>query len=365
MRNACIVVKMNKNSLFQTEIGGITDVFSKNGYAFDEIRTLVFQHDWLAEILQVAEKNYENVLLLCEKSLFSAIEEILSSLGGEFLKGAISAGVYFKRKFSLFLISLEEKEDGAEFVWRACIPHLVKKYGTRFDRMIIRAIGAPVGKAEELISTAKRISGGDLAYNHIRSYDEDVIEIFYGANVSRMLTDDVLRLFADGLQEYIYALDDKTIEEQLLEILKLRGKKLSVAESFTGGGVGRRIVSVSGASEVYFEGLNTYNELSKMKRLGVREYTLKSFGAVSDETVYEMAAGLIAAGDADISIATTGLAGPKSDRTELPVGLSFIAIGTKEKVHVYRFKFEGTRKEITEKAINHALFLAYRQLKDI
>ena len=102
-----------------------------------------------------------------------------------------------------------------------------------------------------------------------------------------------------------------------------------------------------------------------MKRLGVREYTLKSFGAVSDETVYEMAAGLIAAGDADISIATTGLAGPKSDRTELPVGLSFIAIGTKEKVHVYRFKFEGTRKEITEKAINHALFLAYRQLKDI
>ena len=84
MRNACIVVKMNKNSLFQTEIGEITDVFSKNGYAFDEIRMLVFQRDWLAEILQVAEKNHENVLLLCEKSLFSAIEEILSSLDGEF-----------------------------------------------------------------------------------------------------------------------------------------------------------------------------------------------------------------------------------------------------------------------------------------
>jgi PncC family amidohydrolase len=124
-------------------------------------------------------------------------------------------------------------------------------------------------------------------------------------------------------------------------------------------------VSVSGASEVYFEGLNTYNEFSKMKRLGVRDYTLKSYGAVSDSTVYEMAAGLIATGDADISIATTGIAGPKSDKTGAPVGLSYIAVGTREKVFVFRFRFDGNRKEITEKAINHALFLAYRELKNM
>ena len=78
-----------------------------------------------------------------------------------------------------------------------------------------------------------------------------------------------------------------------------------------------------------------------------------------------MAAGLIATGDVDFSIATTGIAGPKSDSTDFPVGLAYIAIGTKEKVYVYRYKFDGDRKEITEKAINHALFLAYRQLKDI
>ena len=78
-----------------------------------------------------------------------------------------------------------------------------------------------------------------------------------------------------------------------------------------------------------------------------------------------MAAGLIASGDCDISVATTGLAGPKSDRTELPVGLAYIAIGLKEKVYVYRYRFEGTREEITETAINYALFLAYRQLKNL
>jgi PncC family amidohydrolase len=172
-----------------------------------------------------------------------------------------------------------------------------------------------------------------------------------------------MRVFADGLEECLYALDDTPLDKQLVELLKLRGKTLSVAESFTGGGISRRIVSVPGASKVFFEGLNTYNELSKIKRLGVSEYTLKTFGAVSDQTAYEMAAGLMATGDCDISIATTGLAGPTSDNSALPVGLCYIAVGTKEKVFVYRYKFNGTREEITETAINYALFLAYKQLK--
>ena len=130
-----------------------------------------------------------------------------------------------------------------------------------------------------------------------------------------------------------------------------------------GGGIAQKIVSVAGASEVYFEGLNTYNERSKIKRLGVSEYTLGTMGAVSDQTAYEMAAGLIATGDCDISIATTGLAGPKTDRSMLPVGLCFLAVGTKESVFVYRYKFDGTREEITQKAIRYAMFLAYKQLK--
>ena len=149
-----------------------------------------------------------------------------------------------------------------------------------------------------------------------------------------------------------------------VDLLKIRGKKISVAESFTGGAISKRITSVSGASRVYFEGLNTYNETSKQKRLGVSTITLNTMGAVSDQTAYEMAAGLIATGDCDISIATTGLAGPNTDSSGLPVGLCYIAIGTKETVFVYRYKFDGTRQEICEKAVNYALFLAFKQLKN-
>ncbi len=365
MKNACIVVKMNNNGFFQAEIATIIEYFSSNGYPFEEVRLMTYDDKKLFKILKEIEKDCENLVVLCDNDLFNYVEETVTKLEGQFVRSAFDSGMLINGSFSLFLLGMTDKNRCKEFIEKATIPVFVKKYGTRLDKMVVRTIGAKKELVEEILLKAKRISGAHLAYNHRRKYDEDVIEIFYDASVSRMLTDDVLRLFAEELQEYIYALDDCSIEEQLVSLLKLRGKKISVAESFTGGGVGKRIVSVPGASEVYFEGMNTYNETSKIKRLGVREYTLKSYGAVSDSTVYEMAAGLIATGDAEISIATTGIAGPKSDRTDTPVGLSYIAIGTKEKVFVFRFRFDGTREEITEKAINHALFLAYRELKNM
>jgi PncC family amidohydrolase len=365
MRNACIVVKMNNNGFFQAEIAKIADFFSSIGYPFEEIRLTTYNDEKLLQDFKESEKECENLVVLCDSDLFEYVERTLTKLDGQFIRSASDSGTLINGSFAVFLLGLDNVNRCKEFVEKAVLPVFIKKYGTRLDKMVVRTIGAKKERVEDVLLKAKRISSSHLAYNHRRRYDEDIIEIFYDANVPRMLTEDVLRVFADGLEEYIYALEDRAIEEQLVTLLKLRGKKISVAESFTGGGVAKRIVSVSGASEVYFEGLNTYNELSKIKRLGVQEYTLKSYGAVSDSTVYEMAAGLIASGDAEISIATTGIAGPKSDRTDAPVGLSYIAIGTKEKVYVFRFRFNGTREEITEKAINHALFLAYRELKNM
>ena len=233
------------------------------------------------------------------------------------------------------------------------------------DKTEIRSIGANEAQIKTLIARAQSFDGGKVEYRHTRRFCEDVIELVYAEDISKRLAEDVLRVFAEGLEESIYALDGTNLPAQLIWLLKLRDKKISVAESFTGGGISRKITSVSGASEVFFEGLNTYSELSKIKRLGVSEYTLKTFGAVSEQTAYEMAAGLMATGDCDICITTTGIAGPNTDRLGMPVGLCYIAIGTQERVFVYRYKFDGTREEITETAINYALFLAYKQLKNM
>ena len=91
---------------------------------------------------------------------------------------------------------------------------------------------------------------------------------------------------------------------------------------------------------------------------------LKAQGAVSAVVAYQMAVGLLKEG-ADIAVSTTGIAGPKSDDTDKPVGLCYIAVGMKDGVHTYRYKLSGTREEITETAKNTALFLAIKKLKSL
>ena len=177
-----------------------------------------------------------------------------------------------------------------------------------------------------------------------------------------MTADEVVRILATDLKDYVYAMEDVTLAERLVEALKLHRMHVSTAESFTAGGVGRAIVRIPGASRVFFEGINAYDNKAKKERLHVNEYTLMSKGAVSDETAYEMAAGLLREGNCDLAIATTGIAGPEADGTNKPVGLCFLAVGTRERVRVFRFQLAGDRETVTRTAINYALFLAYKEI---
>ena len=76
-----------------------------------------------------------------------------------------------------------------------------------------------------------------------------------------------------------------------------------------------------------------------------------------------MAVGLLASGNCDVALATTGIAGPASDNTNKPVGLCYIAVGTSESVFVYKYIFQGSREDITERAVNQALFLLCKQIR--
>ena len=153
-----------------------------------------------------------------------------------------------------------------------------------------------------------------------------------------------------------------SLAERFVAALKLHNLHVSTAESFTAGGVGREIVRVPGASAGFYEGITAYDNKAKHERLGVSEFTLMDKGAVSDETAYEMAAGLLKQGHCDVAIATTGIAGPDADGTNKPVGLCYIAVGTREKVRVFRFRLSGDRETVTRTAINLALFLAYKEI---
>ncbi len=174
-----------------------------------------------------------------------------------------------------------------------------------------------------------------------------------------------LREIAFALKDICYTDANATLSETLFTLLKLNGKKIAVAESFTGGRVAMEIVKNSGASEYFNEGVVAYTNESKVKRLSVSESDLKEYGAVSAKVAFEMAAGLFKSGEPDIVLATTGIAGPSGDGTDVPVGRCFIAAGTKRGIHTYKFDFTGDREEVTEKGVNAALFYAVKTIKNL
>lgn len=368
MNNVCVCIKSSKSELFCTKPAIAADVFSARGYVFDEFSLFSAENEQaFLERIQHLKHRADTILVLAPSELLPfAFACIAKVFGANARKAELeNAGIYDDGKCVACVVSEDDKKTGAPYANEVCIPYLEQRNALRQERLLVKTVGANPVRLDGLLADLQRDYAKCISIQDTRKYGEDEISLFYNSQTPKMLIDDILRVLAQGLDDSIYALEDISLEQQLVRLLKLRGKKLSVAESFTGGGIARKITSVSGASEVYFEGLNTYDERAKMQRLGVSEYTLKTLGAVSDKTAYEMSLGLLRTGNCDISIATTGLAGPKSDGSGKPVGLCYIAVGTNEKISVYRYQFDGSREEITEKAIRYALFLAYKTLKNM
>lgn len=111
-----------------------------------------------------------------------------------------------------------------------------------------------------------------------------------------------------------------TIAERFVAQLIQRGYHVSCAESCTGGKLTGAIVDVADASKVLDASIITYSNEAKMQYLGVSEKTLTTYGAVSEETAYEMAEGIARANHAEIGLSVTGIAGPGGGTREKPVG---------------------------------------------
>lgn len=177
-------------------------------------------------------------------------------------------------------------------------------------------------------------------------------------NINENDFDDVLEMFDDC----IYNDKDVSLSETLVSFLKKNQLIIATAESCTGGMIASSIVDVSGASEVFHEGLVTYSNESKIERLGVNEETLEQFGAVSQETALEMANGLLNR-STNIGVSTTGVAGPEGGTESKPVGLVYIGIAGENSCDTIKNNFEGNRRYIRECTKNTALFYTLQHIK--
>ena len=128
------------------------------------------------------------------------------------------------------------------------------------------------------------------------------------------------------IEKYVFGYGEISLEEAIGRDLMQAGRTLTVAESCTGGFVAHRVTSVPGSSRYFRGGLIPYDNTLKIDPLGVREGTLRQYGAVSEETVREMAETVRALLRADIGLATSGIAGPGGGTPEKPVGTIWIAL---------------------------------------
>lgn len=155
------------------------------------------------------------------------------------------------------------------------------------------------------------------------------------------------------------------LENLVGELLRRRGLRLAVAESCTGGLVSDLITNVSGSSTYFMGGVIAYAYEAKVRLLGVSWRTLEKHGAVSQETVLEMACGVRKALAADIGISVSGIAGPGGGTPEKPVGLTWIGLSTEGGDEAYRYVWEGDRLAVKEKSARQALRLLKEYLESL
>ena len=158
-------------------------------------------------------------------------------------------------------------------------------------------------------------------------------------------------------------LKTKNIFKSIIDYFTSIDKKLSIAESCTGGLIASKLTSVSGASAIIEGSFVTYSNRIKSEWLGVKEETLKNYGAVSSQCVEEMVKGAKNRSGADIAIAVSGIAGPTGAVEGKPVGTVFIALLNGDDLFVDKCFFKGDRVSVQEQTLYRAIEMLIRSEK--
>lgn len=355
-KNCLVTLKNKKLNNFEKTSSMLCE-FAGAGIYFDRIEYCAFDDpEEITRSISELVGNYAQIVISCPNATKTALKTFAEKL----FCGQFDSFDVLKTEGCSVYITVSDGE--SRLNCRDIIELINSQNSEKRAKTYVKTVGAPHSAVTEAIRAAEKICG-QLEFNVTEKFGDCTVEIVYHESISKSVFDDALREVIGKLNDYIYALDESTLAQMLYRLLKLRRMKISVAESFTGGGIAKRLVEVPGVSEVYFEGINAYANKSKSVRLGVSELTLAQYGAVSEQTAYEMAEGLLKTGCCTVAISTTGIAGPASDDTLKPVGLNYIGVGTPNGIKVFKYELKGTREQITETAINFALFNTFKLLR--
>jgi nicotinamide-nucleotide amidase len=187
----------------------------------------------------------------------------------------------------------------------------------------------------------------------------------YGQGDAEKALADATATVEEHLGIRVISTDGRSLPEVLGDLLKARGWKLALAESCTGGLLGTLLTDASGSSQYLDRGFVTYSNQAKQDLLNVPEGILEAHGAVSSQTAQAMASGALAASQADMALAVTGIAGPTGGTPDKPVGTVHIARATATSVESRELHLPGDRAMVRRGAAWAAMDLGRRCLLDM
>jgi nicotinamide-nucleotide amidase len=185
--------------------------------------------------------------------------------------------------------------------------------------------------------------------------DDAVIRLRWRVRGDAALLEPILAEARKRLGDLVFAEAEETLEGATVRLLNETGQRVACAESCTGGMVSHLLTNVPGSSNVLLEGAVTYSNEAKQRRLGVRAETLEQHGAVSEACALEMARGMLRDSGADITIATTGIAGPGGGTDDKPVGTVWIAAAMGANARAWKLRVPGDRELVKWRTARTAL----------
>lgn len=217
------------------------------------------------------------------------------------------------------------------------------------------------GIAESLLDEAVReFFTEDEIYYEFLVKDYGILIRLQSKMSNKNKVEKIVKKIYNKIGKFIFGEDSDRLEKKVVELLKKLNMNISTAESCTGGMLASKLIDVPGVSDIFYEGVVSYSNETKINRLGVKKETLDKYGAVSEEVAKEMIMGLTT----DVALSTTGIAGPDGGSLEKPVGLVYMGIRIRDKVYIEKRVFKGDRSKIREKTVSHTLFTLIKILNE-
>lgn len=267
-------------------------------------------------------------------------EKITNSLG-------TAPGMWFDRNGKVFVSMPGVPHEMKRMMTDIVVPKLKKKFATPIiHHKVIRTVGIGESFLAEKIADWENALPKHIKLAYLPNLGEVRLRLTsVGDSLEKLSAEaeDLTTKLNERVGQFIYGYGEEPLEVAVGNMLRDKKLTVSVAESCTGGYLSHLITSVPGSSEYFLGSMIPYAYEIKMRQLGVKPETLEQYGAVSEQTIIEMANLVRAKFTTDIGVATSGIAGPGGATPEKPVGTVWIAYSDKHQTVTRKLQLSKER----------------------